>query len=118
MNTAFSPDGGATWQLTTGSIVPLGAQSYGSDASATTLPNGTTLQAWAGTLGTWVHAGLDPATPNTDYQAPSGCCGYYPGLATDASGVHYDGLVLERDRAHRRCSRSRSTRPAPPPGRR
>ncbi len=87
MNTAFSPDGGATWQLTPGSIVPLGAQSYGSDASATTLPNGTTLQAWAGTLGTWVHAGLDPATPNTDYQAPSGCCGYYPGLATDAAGI-------------------------------
>jgi hypothetical protein len=87
MNTAFSPDGGTTWQLTTGSIIPLGAQSYGSDASATTLPNGTTLQAWAGTLGTWVHAGLDPATPNTDYQAAlAGCCGYNPGLATSAAG--------------------------------
>ena len=62
-------DGGASWALQTGSVVPIGAQSYASDTSATTLPNGTTLQARAGTLGTWVHAGLDPATPNFNYQA-------------------------------------------------
>ena len=43
-NTAFSSDGGVSWQLTPGSIVPLGAQAYASDASATTLPDGTTLQ--------------------------------------------------------------------------
>ena len=86
LNTALSTDGGASWQLTPGSIIPRGAQAYGSDASATTLPNGTVLQAWAGTLGTWVHSGLDPATPNADYQAPLGTYGYGPGLASDAGG--------------------------------
>jgi hypothetical protein len=54
--------------------------------SAATLPNGTTLQAWAGTLGTWVHAGLDPATPNHDLQAPLGQYGYDVGTAVDAAG--------------------------------
>ncbi len=34
--------------------------------------------------GTWVHAGLSPATPNHDYQAPLGPYGYDPNLATDA----------------------------------
>ena len=86
MNTAFSPDLGASWQLQTGSVVPPGAQSYASDVSASALPNGSTLQAFAGTLGTWVHAGLDPATPNTDYQAPLGNYGYTPGLTSDAAG--------------------------------
>jgi hypothetical protein len=86
LNTALSTDGGISWQLTPGSIIPLGAQAYGSDASATTLPNGTVLQAWAGTLGTWVHSGLSPATPNSDYQGPLGPYGYGPGLASDAGG--------------------------------
>jgi len=63
-----------------------GAQAYGSDASATTLPDGTVLQAWAGTLGTWVHSGLSPATPNFDYQAPLGPYGYGPGIASDEGG--------------------------------
>jgi hypothetical protein len=86
LNTALSTDGGTSWQLTPGSIIPLGAQAYGSDASATTLPNGTVLQAWAGTLGTWVHSGLDPATPNFDFQGPLGPYGYGPGIASDAAG--------------------------------
>jgi len=86
LNTALSTTGGISWQLTRGSIIPGGAQAYGSDASATTLPNGTVLQAWAGTLGTWVHSGLDPATPNFDYQGPLGPYGYGPGLASDAGG--------------------------------
>jgi hypothetical protein len=86
LNTALSTDGGASWQLTPGSIIPRGAQAYGSDLSATTLPNGTVLEAWAGTLGTWVHAGLDPATPNFDYQGPLGPYGYNPGIASDAAG--------------------------------
>ena len=47
--------------------------------------DGSTLQSFAGTLGTWVHAGLSPATPNHDYQAPLGPYGYDPNLATDAS---------------------------------
>ena len=86
LNTALSTTGGISWQLTPGSIIPRGAQAYGSDASATTLPNGTVLEAWAGTLGTWVHSGLDPARPNVDYQAQLGQYGYNPGLASDAAG--------------------------------
>jgi hypothetical protein len=86
LNTAFSPDGGASWQLQTGSIVPLGGQAYGSDQAATTLPDGTTLQSWAGTLGNWIHAGLDPATPNFNYQTTGGY-GYDNNLATDATGA-------------------------------
>ena len=83
-NTARSGDGGASWALQPGSVVPLGAQSYASSTAATVKSDGSTLQAFAGTLGTWVHAGLSPATPNHDYQAPLGPYGYDPNLATDA----------------------------------
>ena len=84
-NTALSADGGASWALQPGSVVPLGAQSYASNTAATVRADGSTLQAFAGTLGTWVHAGLSPATPNHDYQAPLGSYGYDPNLATDAA---------------------------------
>jgi hypothetical protein len=86
MNTAASADGGATWALQVGSIVPAGAQPHGSPVSATARPDGTPLQTWAGTLGTWVHAGLDPASPNHDFQAPLGPYGYDAAIATDAAG--------------------------------
>jgi hypothetical protein len=84
-NTAQSLDGGVTWALQPGQVNPSGAQSYGSPHSATVRGDGTALQAFAGTLGTWVHAGLTPATPNQDFQAPLGPYGYDPNLATDAS---------------------------------
>ena len=84
-NTALSANGGASWVLQPGSVVPLGAQSYASNTAATVRSDGTTLQAFAGTLGTWVHAGLSPATPNHDYQAPLGRYGYDPNFATDAT---------------------------------
>ena len=86
LNTLLSSDGGASWVLQPGNVVPDGGQAYGSSVAATTLPNGGTLQAWAGTLGTWVHSGLTPATPNHNFQAPIGNYGYDPNLATDASG--------------------------------
>ncbi len=86
VSTALSPDGGASWALQPGSINPGGAQSYASNLAATVRPDGTSLQAFAGTLGTWVHAGLSPASPNHDYQAPFGQYGYDPNLATDTSG--------------------------------
>jgi hypothetical protein len=85
-NTALSSDGGASWTLQLGSVVPLGAQSYASNTAATVRPDGSTMQSFAGTLGTWVHAGLSPATPNHDFQAPLGPYGYDPNLATDATG--------------------------------
>ena len=86
LNTMLSPDGGASWALQAGNVVPDGGQAYGSPVAATLLPSGVTLQAWAGTLGTWVHAGLSPSTPNHDFQAPIGNYGYDPNLVTDASG--------------------------------
>jgi hypothetical protein len=82
LNTALSGDGGQSWALTIGTVAPHGAQAYGSPVAAATLGDGTSLEAWAGTLGTWVHAGLDPNAPNHDYQAPlGGCCGYDAGIA-------------------------------------
>ena len=86
LNTMLSRDGGASWELQMGNVVPDGGQAYGSPVAATTLPSGVSLQTWAGTLGTWVHAGLSPSTPNHDFQAPLGTYGYDPNLATDASG--------------------------------
>jgi hypothetical protein len=86
LNTALSANGGTSWAVQTGSIVPGGAQAYGSPVSAATLPGGTPLQAWAGTLGTWVHAGLSPATPNHEYQALFGNYGYDPGIAANTAG--------------------------------
>jgi hypothetical protein len=86
VSSALSTNGGANWVLHPGSINPGGAQSYASNIAATVRPDGSTLQAFAGTLGTWVHAGLSPATPNHDYQAPFGQYGYDPNLATDTRG--------------------------------
>ena len=43
-NTALSPDGGASWALQPGSVVPLGAQSYASNTAATVRADGSTLQ--------------------------------------------------------------------------
>jgi hypothetical protein len=86
LNVAFSPDFGASWQVQTGSVVPVGAQAYGSPVSATVLPNGTLLEAWSGTLGTWAHAGLSQSSPNYDYQAPLGHYGYDANIASDATG--------------------------------
>jgi hypothetical protein len=86
MNTALSTDGGTSWALQTGSVVPLGGQSYASSISAATRPDGTPVITWAGTLGTWTHAGLTPATPNFNSQTPLGNYGYDPGIAIDAGG--------------------------------
>jgi hypothetical protein len=86
LNTSLSTDGGATWTLQPGSVVTSGQQAYGSPVSATALPDGTPLEAWAGTLGTWVHSGLSPASPNHDYQAPLGNYGYDSGIASSSAG--------------------------------
>ncbi|HEX7290963.1 MAG TPA: hypothetical protein VF250_07535 [Conexibacter sp.] len=83
-NTALSTDGGASWALQPGQVNPSGAQSYASAHAATVRADGSPLQAFAGTLGTWVHAGLSPATPNNDFM--SGLqYGNDPNLATDAT---------------------------------
>ena len=83
-NTALSADGGASWALQPGQVNPSGAQSYASSHAATVRGDGSTLQAFAGTLGTWVHAGLTPATANHDYMQGLQY-GNDPNLATDAT---------------------------------
>ena len=101
-----------------GTIVPIGAQAYASDTSATTLPGGNTLQAWFGTLGTWVHAGLDPATPNLNFQAPLGGYGYdpEPGRGRNAGGAML--AWFSNSTGRRACSRRASTRDGSPAARR
>jgi hypothetical protein len=86
-NMAISTDGGASWALTTGSVVQPGTQAYGSSVSATTRPDGTPVITYAGTLGTWVHVGADATLPNFSYQGPLGNYGYDPNIASDASGT-------------------------------
>ena len=83
-NTALSSDGGASWALLPGQVNPSGAQSYASSHAATVRKDGSTLQAFAGTLGTWVHAGLSPATPNHNYMEGRQY-GNDPNLATDSA---------------------------------
>jgi len=83
-NTALSTDGGASWALQPGQVNPSGAQSYASSHAATVRGDGSTMQAFAGTLGTWVHAGLSPATPNHDFMGGLQY-GNDPNLATDAT---------------------------------
>jgi hypothetical protein len=86
MSTALSSDGGTTWALQEGNVVQDGTQAAASATAAATLPDGTPLQTWAGTLGTWVHSGLTPATQSFDLQAPLGQYGYLPGIAVDPAG--------------------------------
>jgi hypothetical protein len=86
MSTALSADGGTTWALQPGDVVQGNAQAHASPTAAVTLPGGTPLQTWYGTLGTWVHAGLTPATPSFDYQAPMGSYGNLPGIAVGSDG--------------------------------
>jgi hypothetical protein len=85
ISTALSPDGGTSWALQPGTVNPGGTQSYASPVAATVRPDGSTLQAWAGTLGTWAHAGLSPASPNHNYMEGKQY-GNDPNLATDTAG--------------------------------
>jgi hypothetical protein len=85
LETASSHDG-ISWTPQVGSVVPIGAQAYGSPVSATALPNGGFLEAWSATSGTWVHAGLSQGSANHDYQGPLGHYGYDAGIASNTAG--------------------------------
>ena len=86
LNTAFSTTGGASWSLQIGSVIPPGTAAYASPVSAAVLPSGVPLEAWAGSLGTWVHAGLTPASANHNFQGPLGNYGYDPAIAANGAG--------------------------------
>ena len=85
ISSSLSRDGGASWTLDPkGPVNPGGGQSYASPISAT-VRDGTPIQAWAGTLGTWVHVGLSPGTDNHNYMAMKQY-GNDPNLVTDDRG--------------------------------
>ena len=84
LNTGTSSDGGSTWTVPPVAIA-RGGYDYASDQAAAVGPGGVPFEAWGSTTGLFVHRGLDPASPNNDFQAQlGGCCGYDPGLALDA----------------------------------
>jgi hypothetical protein len=89
-NTATAPASGAAWSLFRGPIIK-GDAAYGSDAGAALEGDGTPLISFGGTgTGTFVHRGLDPATPNFKVTTPTGgCCTYNPDVAVDQSGAAY-----------------------------
>jgi hypothetical protein len=88
LNSAISTDGGATWTLQPGDVAGPGAAAYASPVSATAVgPALTPYETWFGTSGVWVHTGLSPATPNSDYQGAFGCCGYDSNIAGSPSGT-------------------------------
>ncbi len=85
LNTAFSADGGATWALQPGSIVPIGAQAYASRHERDDAPQRDDARDLV-RHGRHVGArGPDPDTPNFNYQAAG--YGNDSNLASDASGA-------------------------------
>ena len=81
LNTATSPDG-STWTVQPTNVAQ-GSGQFGGPVGATVTPDGTFFQASGSTF---VHRGLDPNTPNFDYQTPlGGCCGYGADLVTDTA---------------------------------
>ena len=84
LNMVTSPDSGATWNLTPGSIGPPGT-AYASPMSATRLGD-VYWQGWGGSgTDAWVHRGTSSASPDISLQdrIGGGCCGYDVNLAAD-----------------------------------
>ena len=81
LNTATAPATGSSWTLQE-SNVAQGSGQFGGEVGATIAPDGTYFQA---SSSTYVHRGLDTTSPNFDYQAQFGCCGYGPDIVTDTS---------------------------------
>src|SRR5262249_33951556 len=77
-----------SWTLGAGPVAAP-SNAYASDWIASTLEkDGTPVTSWTGTSGFYVHAGVDPATPNVKVQAV--CCAYYASLATDSASGEVD----------------------------
>lgn len=88
LNTAVSPDGGASW-----AVQPFnasnGTAAYASDVGAALLPSGVPITAWGSTFGLFVTTGTTPSAVFDMQGQLGGCCGYDPGLAVDVSGTPY-----------------------------
>jgi hypothetical protein len=87
LDTAIAPQAGSPWTLVPGNVVSKDS-AYGSPVAAVTLNDAerTPLETWFATIGTFVHRGLDPLAPDSDFEgALGGCCGYYSALAVDGA---------------------------------
>lgn len=83
LNTMTAPSAGTPWTLQEGTVVD-NDQAYAGDIGAGTALNGTDFQSWANSSSVFVHRGLDPETPNHDFQTTlGGCCGARPEIVTD-----------------------------------
>jgi hypothetical protein len=79
-----SADDGASWSAPVRATTGGG---FSNDLGLAFGADGTTpFVGWGATLGLFAHRGLDPATPDGDFQGAAGfgCCGYSPGLARDS----------------------------------
>lgn len=86
LESATAPAGGSPWSLMPGNVSITNASYSGDPDNAALTPDGTPLITWAGTSGVWVHRGLDPSGPESEYEGGVGnCCGYWPDLAVDGS---------------------------------
>lgn len=82
-----SGDGGQSWS---GPGYPgvTGGAAYGSNVAVALGSGGTPFETWGSSSCLCVHMGLDPSTPNADFQQGLGDFGYEPGIALDpASGM-------------------------------
>ncbi|HEX2241319.1 MAG TPA: hypothetical protein VHJ82_09295 [Actinomycetota bacterium] len=85
ISTASAPSAGMPWTLQVGDV-SRGAGGASSAVGATTAADGTVLFSWADSSVGHVHRGLDPATPNFEFDAPTGsCCEYSSDLARDTA---------------------------------
>lgn len=84
ISSASAPAAGSPWTLHAGDVSE-GAGGSASSIGAAAAMDGTPLFAWAGGGGGFVHRGLDPSSPNHEFDTPgpAGCCNYDPDLATD-----------------------------------
>ena len=80
---ATAPLDGSAWTLSPSDVAPLPAPYYVNSAGLALDVTGTPFFSGAGN----VHRGLDPGTPNSDFQAAigGGCCAYDSDLAADGT---------------------------------
>lgn len=89
LNYGTAPSAAGPWTVPPGSVASANSaddNAYGSPVSAAALADGTPLQAWASTLGLFVHRGFDQTVPEQNFQGQLGaCCAYDAQLALDGS---------------------------------
>lgn len=83
ISSASAPAAGSPWTLHPGDVAD-GSGGSSSSIGATPAGDGTPLFSWATSGGGFVHRGLDPASPDHEFDTPgNGCCAYNPDLALD-----------------------------------